>query len=103
MHATHQVRLEKETQHDKTAGRCPSKNRSSIQMRKIERITKSGELNVEHNKAVLKKTLAEDKKGVINLPLNIGSRNIARESSGTIFDQSTRALLAENKACKVIK
>lgn len=52
MYATHQVRLEKkETQHYETAGRHPSKNQSCIQMRKIERIIKSGKLNVEHSKA----------------------------------------------------
>lgn len=53
MHVSHQVRLEKEeTQHDETAGGHPSKNQSCIQMRKTERIIKSGMLNVEHNKVV---------------------------------------------------
>lgn len=63
MHATHQVRPEKEeTQHDETVGGHPSKKQSCIQIRKIERIIKSGKLNVEHNKAGLKKKLAKGKK-----------------------------------------
>lgn len=52
MYATHQVSLEKEAQHEETAGRYPSKKRSCIQMGKIGRILNSSKLNLEHNKAV---------------------------------------------------